>query len=273
MSAVARRVTRLTETAPTNLGMARGWDVRVPASHLVARFGTPSMYVGERGALHLAAAFTRDADAFVDIGAHVGYFSFFVRHVLPDAPPVYFVEPDPELFSALEENVVRNGLHDVHGLNAAVSDRDGTATFYRNRTDSYSGSLTTAFADRHEVQPTTVTTRQFAGLAQELGFRRACVKVDVEGAEWAFLDGAEGGFDRICCLIIEILGPAHRRGLVQAVMARTGWHAYYINDRELEPSVDGTFVYRDPEYNWCFCRHAPAELAKRLDGTPLRVRH
>jgi hypothetical protein len=149
---------------------------------------------------------------------------------------------------------------------------NGTADFYVNRTDTLSGSLTETFADRHEVTPTPVRVERFSTVARRLNLDRACVKVDVEGAEWEFLEGASDALNRVSYLIVEVLGPAYARGFVQALMRRGQFHAYYINDYTLEHSVDGRFLYREPEYNWLFCRDTPQTLAARIGRGPLRVR-
>jgi len=270
-AALARRTAHKPPAFVTNLGMHAGLLFEVPADHFVALFGTPDLYAGERGALALAAHLSHHADAFVDIGAHVGYFTTYVAtHGRPDVP-IVFLEPDVDLFRALERNVQASRLRHVRGFSIAVGDTDGTRPFYRNRTDSLSGSLTPMFSDRHDIDCATVAVRTFAGLATELGFRRACVKVDVEGAEAAFVAGARPAVDRIAFLIMEVLGPAHRDGFVAKVIAETGWHAYYINDEVLEPSLDGSFQYREPEYNWLFCDRSPAALADILKGSRLRV--
>lgn len=256
----------------TNFGISRRLCCRVPATHLVPWLGTPALYAGERGSLALAGCLSGDSDVFFDIGAHLGYFTFFVRAQAPAGLPIHFFEPDPALFARLDRNVRDNALRDVHGHHQAVAATDGVAAFFVNETDSTSGSLTTMFAEQHRVTPIDVQVTSFATFAAPRTFRRACVKVDVEGGEWPFMDGAAGVFDRIAYLIIEVLGPANARGFVKTMMARGGFRAYYINDYTLEPSADGAFVYREPEYNWLFCREAPDELARKLQGSPLRVR-
>jgi methyltransferase FkbM-like protein len=126
------------------------------------------------------------------------------------------------------------------------------------------------FSHRHHTASVDVKIRSFADLADHLQLDRACVKVDVEGAEAAFLRGASGALNRIAYLIIEVLGPAHQHHFVRNVIARTGFQAYYINDYRLEPSDDGGFTYQAPEYNWLFCRERPDALQAKLKP-PLMV--
>lgn len=253
------------------MGIDRDLDCEMPVDQVFALYGKPELYRGERASLELAARLSRSSDAFVDVGAHLGYFTFFVSMRVGGDLPISFFEPDPVLFARLDRNVRANRLDRVKGFNRAIGAVDGSATFYVNRTDSLSGSLTDHFAAAHEVVATKIGVERFSTAAARLGFRRACVKVDVEGAEMAFLDGAADALSGVAYLIIEVLGPAHELGFVRSVMARTGFSAYYINDYRLEYSRDGSFEYRAPEYNWLFCREAPDQLPATLGGAPFHV--
>lgn len=257
--------------AATNLGISSQLKCLVPATQAQARFGKPSLYAGEFGALELALSLSRDADMFLDIGAHLGMFTFYVSAAGRHGLPIRFMEPDPELFRLIDRNVRSNQLAHVAGYEAAIGSTDGTARFFVNRTDSMSGSLTDVFATQHDVAPVDVRLRSLDSLAIELGFTRACVKVDVENAEFSFLEGAAAALDRVAYLIMEVLGPAHAKGFVPALVAQSGFHAYYINGLQLEPSINGAFTYRAPDYNWLFCRENPSELAERFRGTALKV--
>lgn len=269
VSALARR-TEGPDEIETNLGIAGDLSCRIPRRHDVQAFGTPALYRGERGALELAAQWSAEADSFFDIGAHLGYFTFHVR-ARGARLPIYCFEPDPDLSAMLAANIDRNSMQGVTLLPVAVGDADRAGVFYRDRSDDFSGSLVDLFADRHEVAPQAVRVRSFASLAIEFDVRRALVKVDVEGAEAQFMEGAMGAFDRVRALIVEVLGPAHSQGFVPELMRRTGLQAYYINDYTLEHSPDGSFVYREPDYNWFFCSESPTALAARVKA-PLRVK-
>jgi FkbM family methyltransferase len=270
-SAITRASGALPPTLMTNLGIAAGLSIEIPTAQVHAAFSAPDLYVGERASLELAARFCREADAFVDVGANLGFFTFHVRSKTGDGIPIFAYEPDPLLFGLLASNVQRNGLRGVEVHQVAIGAEDGRATFYRNLTDPLSGSVTTEFQTAHDLEAVTVPMKRFSTVARELGFARACVKVDVEHAEDQFLDGLGTDHDRIGWLIMEVLAPAVDRQFVRRAMTRTGWRAYYINDFSLEHSVDGGFRYRESEFNWLFCRQAPAALRASLAGSRFRV--
>ncbi len=61
----------------------------------------------------------------LDVGAHIGDFSLFMAHKIPDARILAF-EPEPENFALLEENIEANGFEaQVTPLKQAISDKSG----------------------------------------------------------------------------------------------------------------------------------------------------
>ena len=277
---VCRTLTRVMEhddlaaqsTLPTNLGFSRRrFEIATNATPNYF-FGRPDSYAGEHGALLLAAQLARHSDAFVDVGAHHGYFTFYVHEQLARPIPIHFFEPDADLFAELSANVQRLALDGVYGHACALGARSGTAVFYTNLSDRSSSSLTAHFATRHRVREDRVQVRTFAEFAAEQRLGNCCVKVDVENAEHEFLAGTVSARASIRFLLIEILGPAVGSGFVRKAIEQLDMHAYYINDLWLEHSPDGAFEYRSPEYNWLFCRESPHELRNILAGTALSVR-
>lgn len=256
----------------TNLGMKARYRCLIPHHDHLALYGKPSLYAGERGALYLARCLVKFSDAFVDVGAHIGYFSFFLRDEVSAHLPIYFFEPDPELFASLEENIQRNRLSAIHGFNAALGSADGTASFFKNLTTPSSGSLAAPFSPAHETVALTVPLLSFTTVAKKAGFAKACVKVDVEGAEQDFFAGVKESVDALAFLIIEVLGPAIQVGFVQQLMRAWKFHAYYINDLILEHARAGAFTYREGQFNWLFCRERPEQLRDLLRGSPLSVK-
>jgi len=256
----------------TNLGIAgEGYRIVLPRTASdIALFGTPMQYFGERGPLALARALCDRSDAFLDVGAHIGYFVFFVRGRGASLPIFYF-EPNRTLFDCIEKNVRRNELGEVRGFCTAVGATSGRSKFYLDLTDPLSSSLTTFFAPQHQVSEIDVDVITIRDFLETRSYQRLCVKVDVEAAEFQFLEGCEGVLDRLAYLIIELLGPAIQAGFVPAAISK-GFHAYYINDFELVHSTEGSFQYVAPQYNWLFCREEPGTLKQLLAGAGLDVR-
>jgi hypothetical protein len=97
------------------------------------------------------------------------------------------------------------------------------------------------------------------------------VKVDVENAEWQFINGSSGCTDSIEFLILEILGPARQAYLVDHLIQQWMMNAYYINGDQLEFVLHDDMRYVKGEYNWLFTKHTPDALRKLLDNSIFKV--
>jgi FkbM family methyltransferase len=210
------------------------------------------------------------ADAFVDIGANIGYFTFFIRANTDVKKPIYFFEPDPDLFNLIDTNVLSNALQNVHGFKTAIGSIVGKLTFYQNISDYLSGSITQDFSAKHDLNQIIVDSTTFSEFASKIELKNACVKVDVEGAEFDFIKGAMDSLDSISYLIMEVLGSAVENKLIERIID-LGYFAYYINDYRLEYSVDGSFNYQSSQYNWLFCHDSPDRLREKLIDSKFQV--
>jgi FkbM family methyltransferase len=269
-SALAARCSPLPSEFVTNLGIDKRLRVHVFSADLGAAFGAPRLNIGERSSLDLALAFFQHSDCFVDVGSYIGVFVFYLRSRADGSKPIYFFEPDPSLFERIKSNLIRNKI-DAIGFQAAMTTNSGKVTFYRNRTHDCSGSLVKEDWQGDALDPTEVTAMSFGDFVAEKGLGNACVKVDVEGAEEQFWEGAKNALDAVNSIIIEMLGPAIKKKLPAKIIESSGFHAYYINDYSLQHSVSGEFTYVYPFYNWLFCRESPTDLRHKLAGTNFKI--
>jgi len=131
---------------------------------------------------------------FVDVGAHVGYYTVLAAAAGAD---VIAVEPDAYNRAALERNV--RGLP-VAVVAAAVADRAGRATFHPSASTTGSSLLPrTDIALRRAV---TVETTTVDTLVAGRFDRQLVVKLDVEGAEPLALAGAAETLRRAAALVV-----------------------------------------------------------------------
>jgi FkbM family methyltransferase len=268
ISHVANRSVPMAALLMTNAGIADELRLLVPSTKHGLLFGKPSHHVSERATIDLVKLLTLQSDAFVDVGANEGVFTFSIAVALgPDRySNIHAFEPDPAVFDRLAANLRRNNIG-VRANRIAVSDRLGTQTFYRNVGDDLSGSLTTHFIDGDDVEAIETAVTSLARYLNDNQIEHACIKIDVEGAGAAVWNGTGGGHERIDWLIFEIIGPELAADLPRRIIAETGWDAYYIRDFDLVHSQAGEFEYREPFYNWLFCAANSAQLAAVLKGS------
>ncbi len=259
-------------TLTTNLGIANSMTVQLPSiapeSYL---FGTPEQYTGERGAVSLACELAADSGGFVDIGANYGYFSFALAARYGDRLPIHYFEPNHELFSIVDGNVRRLNLKSMIGHRKGVGRRDEVAQFYLDNVDNSQSSLSVSRFDDARYQAIDIEVLSFSSFCTTASLDNLLVKVDVEGAEFQFLEGVGEAARHIAYLIIEVLGGAMGGNFIATAEAQLGMRSYYINDYELQYAPGESFRYVPPQFNWLFTRTPPAELARRLAGTKFTV--
>jgi FkbM family methyltransferase len=177
-----------------------------------------------------AVAATRRFDAFLDIGANVGFYA--IMAVRKDfAHQVMAFEPDPENRARLLANVRANGYQNVlRVFSYALGDRAGRAALTQapdyNRGESWLD---------HPDQPAGTTTveveeRRFD---DEFSFRdkSLLIKMDVEGYEFRTLAGMERTLrENACWLQVELY--SHRIVELKDLFARLGYR--YLDTIEID---------------------------------------
>lgn len=255
----------------SNLGINTNYKIEVSISHPIAAFGTPKLYTQEYATLYLLKELLKHSDAFIDVGANLGYFCFYMDEYNPSNKPIHFFEPDPVLFEQLQENQRKNNKKFIaHKL--AISNTNEPITFYRNLTDDSSGSIKNTFENKHQLEAVTIDSIRFDTFANSLEEQKLLIKVDVEGAEFEFIEGAIQKINTIDYLIIELLQDSIDQKFPSMMIEKYGFHAYYINNFSLEYSRAGEYSYVSPYYNWLFTKFEPSTLENKLTNTPFRVK-
>ena len=162
----------------------------------LARRGGPV----EKEILGLGAV-ARRGDVCVDVGAEFGLYSHVLADLVGPTGAVHAVEPQAGAFRWLAAGLTAAGARNVHRHRLAVGAADGTATLSvpRRRGLPVHGRAYVTAGARDEGPNREFSARRYEtvelttldALVDGLGLDRlAFVKVDVEGAEGALLDGA-----------------------------------------------------------------------------------
>ena len=127
-------------------------------------------------------------DAFLDVGANIGYYSILASRLVGPSGSVVAVEPSPSIRRELLLNIDLNGADNVRVVSEAASDRRGEAVIYRaGNANRGSSSL---LASRGYAEESVVQTLPLSDVLSELEFSSCrLIKVDVEGHEMHVLDG------------------------------------------------------------------------------------
>lgn len=190
----------------------------------------------------------------IDIGAHVGYFSRTVLHVLPHAA-VYAFEPLPECRPRLAAIERRHDNFHVYGV--GLGSEEGDFTFYRNPYIDSSSFL--HMTDLHRVnfpftsgtqQEIRVPVRRLDSYEGEIEVRgKLAVKMDVQGFEGRIIEGGTSMLSKACLAIIEVSfaslyedAPYFER--IASHMSRLGFTFQGLVDQLIAPT-DGSVLSAD----------------------------
>lgn len=130
----------------------------------------------------MVALLTRILDSlpepvFVDLGAFIGYYTFYCARLLAGRARVHSVESNPEYVEILRRGIALNGVDNVDIIHAALSDRTEPVRI--------NGTSVSAVADTGlELMAET-----FDSVSRRLGFRPNVAKMDVHGFEGKMLGG------------------------------------------------------------------------------------
>jgi FkbM family methyltransferase len=178
----------------------------------------------------LMQTLVQPGDTFIDIGAHIGFFSLVVGCYRRGVKVLAF-EPNPKNYRILKANVEINALGDMTCQPIAISDADGMAELYLTESDM-SASLMKDFQmqDTKQIESIEVRTRSLDSYLQQHKIDGPMIiKVDIEGHEPAFFRGAmETLSRRRPDIILEVLYD--QDPVLVSWLKSLGYHFYPITD-------------------------------------------
>jgi FkbM family methyltransferase len=151
---------------------------------------------------------------FLDVGAHIGYFTLLAAHCVGPAGRVYAVEPNPSAFAALKAHLEANRVATIEARMLALAEADGTLRLYVPPGGAHRDYNVTCMP-RPDWNAVDVPCRRLDDcLAEWRVDRIAVMKMDVEGAEPRVLAGGAEHLKNgvVRHLVVEVNGPRLTEG-------------------------------------------------------------
>jgi len=203
--------------------------------------------------------FLRSGMVFWDIGAHIGEFSLLASGQVGAKGRVDAFEPNPQLSDLICRTIEVNRLAKVTVHSRAVTDQSGVAEFVIDPEPSIS-HMRAPTEETPATSTITVSTLSLGDFHLQCGYGPHLVKIDVEGAELAALEGMAGCLDRDSPdLIVEVTDEYLRAMGASAAalvtfLAGKGYAMYRIDHNALVP-VDAAHLHQCPsQFNALFTK-------------------
>jgi FkbM family methyltransferase len=181
----------------TEMRLPTGSRIRLPRSSRNATEVYVTRANMDWGSEQLFASFGSRETDFLDIGAHIGYYSVYLSPLVRRA---FAFEPDPRNLEALRVNAQRAGNVNVYDV--AISSRDGVAALAVDGDSAISHLVDSPGAASITVRAMTIDA--FVAAVPEINV--GLVKTDVEGHDLEALRGMTQTVRRFQPLILSETG-------------------------------------------------------------------
>lgn len=180
---LARRFYLRKPRAPV-VAEVRGFQMELDPAELVDGLLLFGPQLHDRREVRFLERHLRPGDTFLDLGAHIGFYSLLASRLVGPEGRVLSVEPEPVSFEHLSGNLDRNRADNVLPVRVGLSDRPETRTLYVD----VSGNRGSSSFLRKNGLPVAVTCTTLPALMAERGLTTASVaKLDLEGMEYRVL--------------------------------------------------------------------------------------
>jgi FkbM family methyltransferase len=167
-------------------------DFSAPGVHQYIRSGAsfhfPSAPEDDVMDAYTSSYLPKAGDVVWDAGAHAGATSYFFAEMVGPSGLVYAFEPDDRNYEYLIRNIELHGLTNVIPIRKAIAGATGHATF--NMDGTMAAGINDFLAYPNTGRLVEVETITIAEACEESGRTPAYIKMDIEGAEVAAVEGS-----------------------------------------------------------------------------------
>lgn len=147
----------------------------------------------------------------IDIGAHIGLFSTCCSQLNAGKGKIISFEPTPGTYALLNETLSINKCENVISVQAAVSEKEGIATFYISHTAGCNSNSLVKNREEKDLSAYDVKLVTIDSIITTYSLKPSLVKIDAEGAELDVLKGGVKTFKEFKPALILGLHPAFIR--------------------------------------------------------------
>jgi FkbM family methyltransferase len=139
----------------------------------------------------------REGGTFIDVGANVGFYSVLALDRISASGKVYSFEIDPRPLRCLRKTIADFGYSNIHVVESAVSDIDGTLSYEPNAEHGHN------HIDRSATSGRKVPSVKLDTWAAQTALTGVdAIKIDIEGAEKFVIEGARETIRRFKPLLL-----------------------------------------------------------------------
>ena len=177
--------------------------------------------VWEAGSIHAVADHLSPDGTFIDVGAHIGYYSLKAATMTGPNGHVISVEPNPQTLPKLRRNIEASNARTVSVFPVACAASETTLQFFAApESNTGESSLSKENASQEGTAPAAyeVRARPLDAIVKEAKLDRVdVIKIDVEGAEFEVLKGAAKTLDEYRPVLIIELVPEQLKSMGASV--------------------------------------------------------
>ncbi|MFI5134252.1 MAG: FkbM family methyltransferase [Chitinophagales bacterium] len=221
----------------------RRMSLRLPGANDIYLFGAKT-HDSEIRLAKFLLLHAGNFESFIDIGAHVGYFSLLTKAISEEAESetkIFSIEPSPRNFQLLKENT--KSLKNIQTLNIAVSNVNEQVKYYQfsDLYSEYNTIVRAQFSDEEwfkksgkEISVAEIEAHTLDSIVRQSGIVPSAIKIDVEGAEDKVIGGGRETLTKYSPIVImEFLSHESRNlphRIAHDLLLSFGYSSFSIQD-------------------------------------------
>jgi FkbM family methyltransferase len=207
-----------------------GFSVKLPARYINY---FPSDYENEN--FDFLKKHIKKGDNILDIGAHIGLFSVIAAQLTGSEGKVFAFEPSTETNTLLKQTISINHLDSIIEPHAeAMGAISGKTTFFVSAVKGDNSNSLVSYKDDRQLFPLEVDMNCIDDFVKNNNIRSlSFIKIDVEGAEYDALSGAQNTLKHLrpVCIVAIHPEPIAAKGdsleKIYDLLASNNYHIYY----------------------------------------------